>query len=167
MTTFRRTVAKASMFCLFTFLGSSAGAQVADADWLTYNRTLPGDRFSPLKEINRSNVAQLKAICTYTLPEVSSLQTGPLVVGGTMYFTTDEGSYAIDASTCAEKWKQHRHSDTPSMELVNRGFAYTNGRLFRGTSDSHVLAMDPADGHQVWDRVLDVSRRKCEPRPRT
>jgi len=110
----------------------------------------------PLKEIDRSNVAQLKAICTYTLPEVSSLQTGPLVVDGTMYFTTDEGSYAIDASTCAEKWKQHRHSDTPSMELVNRGFAYTNGRLFRGTSDSHVLAMDPAAGHQIWDHVLDV-----------
>jgi alcohol dehydrogenase (cytochrome c) len=45
-------------------------------------------------------------ICTYTLPEVSSLQTGPLVVDGTMYFTTDEGSCAIDASTCAEKWNQ-------------------------------------------------------------
>ncbi len=81
------------------------------------------------------------------------LQTGPLVVDGTMYFTTDERSYAIDASTCAEKWKQHRHSDTPSMLLVNRGFAYTRGRLFRGTSDSHVLAMDPADGRQIWDHV--------------
>ena len=111
MSNLRRTLATACMFCLFSLLGSSSGAQVADADWLTYNRTLPGDRFSPLKEINRSNVAQLKAICTYTLPEVSSLQTGPLVVDGTMYFTTDEGSYAIDASTCAGKWKQHRHSD--------------------------------------------------------
>ena len=39
---------------------------------------------------------------------------------------------------------------------MNRGFAYTNGRLFRGTSVSHVLAMDPADGHQIWDHVLDV-----------
>jgi len=73
-----------------------------------------------------------------------------------MYFTTDEGSYAIDASTCAEKWKQHRHIDTPSMLLVNRGFAYANGRLFRGTSDSHVLAMDPADGHVLWDHVIDA-----------
>ena len=45
----------------------------------------------------------MKAICAYRLPEVSSLQTGPLIVDGTMYFTTDEGSYAIDASTCAEK----------------------------------------------------------------
>ena len=126
------------------------------ADWPSYNRTLPGDRFSPLTEIDRSNVAQLKPVCTYALAEVSSLQTGPLVIAGTMYFTTDEGSYAIDASTCAEKWKKHRHSDTPSALLVNRGFAYANGRLFRGTSDSHVIAMDPADGHQIWDRVIDA-----------
>src|SRR5205807_4884882 len=156
MSILRRTLSTACMLCLFTLLGSSADAQVADGDWLTYNRTLAGDRFSPLKEINRSNVAQLKAICTYTLPEVSSLQTGPLVIDGIMYFTTDEGSYAIDASTCVEKWKQHRHSDTPSMLLVNRGFAYANGRLFRGTSDSHVLAMDPADGHVLWDHVIEA-----------
>jgi alcohol dehydrogenase (cytochrome c) len=154
MPTLRCTLTTACMLCLFALPGCSAVSRDADADWLTYNRTLPGDRFSPLKEIDRSNVAQLKAICTYTLPEVSSLQTGPLVIDGTMYFTTDEGSYAIDASTCAEKWKQHRHSPTPSMLLVNRGFAFTNGRLFRGTSDSHVLAMDPADGHQIWDHVL-------------
>ena len=156
MSTLRRSPGTACLLCLFTLAGCSSGSRVADADWLTYNRTLAGDRFSPLKEIDRSNVAQLKAIWTYTLSEVSSLQTGPLVVDGTMYFTTDEGSYAIDASTCAEKWKQHRHSDTPSMLLVNRGFAYTTGRLFRGNSDSHVLAMDPADGHQIWDHVLDV-----------
>ena len=111
MSALRRTLAAACMLCLFTLSGFSVsrGADV-DSDWLTYNRTLAGDRFSPLKEIDRSNVAQLKAICTYTLPEVSSLQTGQLVVDGTMYFTTDEGSYAIDAGTCAEKWKQHRHS---------------------------------------------------------
>src|SRR5205807_2602813 len=106
MSILRRTLSTACMLFLFALLESSAGAQVADGDWLNYNRTLAGDRFSPLKEIDRSNVAQLKEICTYTLPEVSSLQTGPLVVDGTMYFTTDEGSYAIDASTCAEKWKK-------------------------------------------------------------
>jgi len=156
MSTLPRILAAACMLCMFSLVGSSAAAQVPDGDWLTYNRTLAGDRFSPLREINRSNVAQLKAICTYTLPEVSSLQTGPLVVDGTMYFTTDEGSYAINASTCAEKWKYHRHSDTPSALLVNRGFAYANGRLFRGTSDSHVLAMDPADGHVLWDHVIDA-----------
>ncbi len=72
MSILRRTLSTACMLFLFALLESSAGAQVADGDWLNYNRTLAGDRFSPLKEINRSNVAQLKSICTYKLPEVSS-----------------------------------------------------------------------------------------------
>ena len=72
----------------------------ADAgDWSGYNRNLAGDRYSPLAEINTTNVAQLKTICSYTLPEVTALQTGPIVVSGTMYFTTDTISYAIDGAT--------------------------------------------------------------------
>ena len=135
---------------------AAAPPAIADGDWPGYNRTLAGDRFSPLAEVDRGNVAGLKQICMYELPEVTSLQTGPLVIGGTMYFTTDESSYAIDAATCAEKWKTTRKSETPSFLLVNRGFAYMNGRLFRGTSDSHVLAIDPADGRQIWDHVIDA-----------
>ncbi|HEX6991063.1 MAG TPA: hypothetical protein VF151_04225, partial [Gemmatimonadales bacterium] len=93
---------------------------VALADWPSYNRTLAGDRYSPLKDINRTNVTGLQQLCSYTLPEVTSLQTGPIVIGGTMYFTTDTISYAIDAATCREKWKQVRHSETPSALAVNR-----------------------------------------------
>lgn len=125
-------------------------------DWPAYNRTLAGDRFSPLTEINRANVANLRQICTYTLPEVTSLQTGPLVVSGTMYFTTDTISYAIDAATCAERWKRVRHSETPSFLAVHRGFAYLNGRLFRGTSDAHVIALNAADGRTLWDVEMDA-----------
>jgi len=133
-------------------------ANAADArGWPSYNRTLGGDRFSPLAEIDRTNVASLRQVCAYTLPEVTSLQTGPLVIGQTMYFTTDTISYAIDASSCAEKWRQVRHSPTPSALAVNRGFAYMDGRLFRGTSDSHVLAMDPSDGHMLWDVTIDAA----------
>jgi alcohol dehydrogenase (cytochrome c) len=141
--------------------GVTVHAPVPDAtvssDWPGYNRTLAGDRFSPLSEINRENVAKLQAVCTYALPEVTSMQTGPIVVAGTMYFTTDTISYAIDASNCAEKWKQVRHSTSPSALAVHRGFAYQNGRLFRGTSDAHALAMDTTDGRVIWDRALDVN----------
>ena len=129
---------------------------VNPGDWPAYNRTLSGDRFSPLAEINAANVAQLRTICAYTLPEVTSLQTGPIVVNGTMFFTTDTISFAIDASNCVEKWRSVRHSETPSYLGVNRGFAYMDGKLFRGTSDVHAIALDAADGHVVWDRVLDV-----------
>ena len=134
-----------------------AGEATVASDWPGYNLTLAGDRFSPLSEINRETVTQLHSVCTYTLPEVTSLQTGPLVVAGTMYFTTDTISYAIDAGNCAEKWKRVRHSASPSPLAVHRGFAYLNGRLFRATSDAHVLAMDPADGRVIWDRALDVN----------
>ena len=130
---------------------------IPPGDWLTFNRTLAGDRFSPLAEIDRTNVARLAQVCTYDLPEVTSFQTGPLVVGGTMYFTTDTISYAIDAATCAEKWKRVRHSPTPSRLGVNRGFAYLDGRLFRGTSDAHVIALSADSGHTLWDVTLDVA----------
>jgi len=129
---------------------------VAAGDWPAYNRTLAGDRFSPLDEINRGNVAQLTAVCNYTLPEVSALQTGPIVVAGTMYFTTETRSYAIDAATCAEKWKVERPLERPSALGVHRGFAYLDGRLFRGTSDAHVLALDANDGHTLWDHEIDA-----------
>jgi alcohol dehydrogenase (cytochrome c) len=131
-------------------------AQVPPGDWPGYNRTLAGDRFSPLDEINRGNVAQLQAVCTYTLPEASALQTGPIVIAGTMYFTSDTRSYAIDAASCAEKWLVERPGERRSPLGVHRGFAYLDGKLFRGTSDAHVLALDAADGHTIWDRKIDA-----------
>ena len=134
-----------------------AAQGVAAADWPSYNRTLAGDRFSPLTEIDRGNVAQLRIDCTYTLPEVSAMQAGPIVVDGTMYFTTDRGSYAIDAATCAQMWHVERQSSRPSPLGAQRGFAHLDGRLFRGTSDAHVLALDAADGRTLWDVTMDVA----------
>jgi len=134
-----------------------AAENVAAADWPSYNRTLAGDRFSPLAEIDRGNVAQLRVACTYVLPEVSAMQAGPIVVDGTMYFTTERSSYSIDAATCAQKWRVERQSSRPSPLGVQRGFAYLDGKLFRGTSDAHVLALDAADGHTLWDITIDVA----------
>jgi alcohol dehydrogenase (cytochrome c) len=126
------------------------------ADWPAYNRTLAGDRYSPLADITAANVGQLALHCTYTLPELASFQTGPLVVGGTMYFTTFEGSYAIDAASCKEKWTARRKSTGPAGLAVNRGFAYMDGRLFRGTADAHLIALDASDGHMLWDHAPEV-----------
>src|SRR5216684_1748896 len=104
-----------SRYALFVLLAipTIAPDQNALGDWSAYHRTLTDERFSPLAEINRANVARMHQVCTYTLPEVTSLQTGPIVVNGTMYFTTDTISYAINAGTCAERWKSVRHSPTP------------------------------------------------------
>jgi alcohol dehydrogenase (cytochrome c) len=144
-------------------LTAGAGAAIAaphvplPSDWPAYNRTLAGDRFSPLAEITPENAGQLALHCVYTLPEVVAFQTGPLVIDGTMYFTSYEGSYAIDAATCKEKWSRHDKSTAPPGLAVNRGFAWLEGRLYRGTADAHVVALNATDGHVLWDRALDVA----------
>src|ERR1700760_3930447 len=79
--------------------------RIPAGDWPSYGRTVAGDRFSPLTQIDRAKVARLAQVCRYDLPEVAALQTGPLVVDGTMYFTTDTISYAIDGASCREKWR--------------------------------------------------------------
>ena len=128
----------------------------AAADWPEYNRTVAGERFSPLTQMRPDNVKGLKLRCSYELPEASAFQTGPIVVDGTMYFTTQLGSYALDARTCRLKWTQHLGSNTSDALGANRGFAYLDGRLFRGTADGHVVALAASDGHQLWDQRLDV-----------
>ena len=139
-------------------LPTTSASGVAAGDWPSYNRTLPGDRFSPLTQIDRTNVALLEEICVYTLPELTALQAGPVVVGGAMYFSTDTMTYAIDAATCAERWRRSRHNVSPGGgPAVNRGVAYLDGRVFRGTADAHVVALDANDGHTVWDVQLDVA----------
>ena len=80
-------------------------------------------------------------MCTFETGEQVSFQTGPVVVNGTMYLTSDRGTYAIDAATCAVKWKQSLAFPASSLQ-VNRGVAYDNGRVFRGAGPAHVIALD-------------------------
>lgn len=143
------------------------------ADWLTYNRNLEGVRGSPLREIDTATVGRLRPACSFALDERANFQSGPIVVGGTMYVTTAEYTYAIDASSCELRWK-HRYQYTPRPDFdlkVNRGVAYADGRLFRGANDARVyaggdnfgvtgrmMAFDTRTGGRVWsfDLVADA-----------
>ena len=124
---------------------SPAQRAVSPDDWPGYNRTFAGDRFSPLSDITTENVARLRPVCTFETGEQVSFQTGPVVVNGTMYLTSDRGTFAIDAATCAVKWKQPLPFPPSSLQ-VNRGVAYDNGRVFRGAGPGHVIALDAASG---------------------
>src|SRR3954451_12913128 len=66
-------------------LASAALAQTPAGDWATYNRTLWGDRYSPLAEISPANVHRLRPVGTFDVGEPLNFQTGPVVIGGTMY----------------------------------------------------------------------------------
>lgn len=156
-----RTILIPTLVCLAplaltacTVARPDAGAS-HDGNWPAYNRNVAGDRFSPLDAIARDNVARLVRKCEYVLPAPTSFQTGPLAIDGALYFTSPGGSFAIDAATCAERWRVTH--PTPTGEGVvsaNRGFAYLNGKLFRGTLDGHVLALSPEDGRTLWDVVI-------------
>jgi alcohol dehydrogenase (cytochrome c) len=136
---------------------ASAGG---DADWPMYNRDYDGTRFSPLAQITAANVATLAPVCTYSLGVKANLQSGIVAVDGTLYFTTAVATYAVDATTCALRWK-HGYDYAPKPPFdpnkVNRGLAYLAGpdraRLFRGANDGRVMALDPATGEELWSAV--------------
>src|SRR5688572_25427759 len=68
--------------------GASAPAPAAaTGDWPTYNGPLAGDRYSPLAQITRANVGQVRRVCAFDAPDSVSFQSGIVAVGGTLYFT--------------------------------------------------------------------------------
>ena len=118
----------------------AASAAVADGDWPGYNRTLDGQRYSPLDQITAENAANLKQVCTADLGESGNFQSGIVVVNNMLYATTDANTYAFDPATCQQKWKYHYEQPTPEGLRVNRGVAYADGKLFRGINTGNLLA---------------------------
>ncbi len=119
-------------------------------DWSTYNGPLSGDRYSPLAQISVGNVGQLRPACAFDAPEAVNFQSGIVAVNGVLYFTLFNHTYAVDGATCQQKWK-HTRPEPDTFLMVNRGVAYSDGRVFRGTGDAHVVAINAADGAQIWD----------------
>jgi PQQ-dependent dehydrogenase (methanol/ethanol family) len=129
--------------------GASAVVAAPPVDWPTYNRTLTSDRFAPIAEINSRNVSRLKVHCTYDTGQMNAFQSGLVVVGGTLYATTEHDTIALDPDTCHEKWRTHE--DFPNSYLgAARGVAVLDGRVFRGSSDGRVRAYDAATGKLMW-----------------
>lgn len=119
-------------------------------DWPLYNGDYRSTRFSELAEITPRNVTSLRQVCAYNLPETVTFESGLVEVLGTLYFTTYEYTYAIDAGTCAVKWRERHPIATIPAAAATRGVAYWNGHVFRGSYDGSVIAYDAATGQQRW-----------------
>jgi alcohol dehydrogenase (cytochrome c) len=131
-----------------------ADSRKPDTEWRGYNGGYDATRFSPLTQIDTKNVASLQEVARFRLPETMSFQSEPIMIGDTIYVTTRENTYAIDARTGAQRWVRHHELNYPgSPGRLGRGVAYADGRVFRGLVDGHVLALDARTGDLIWDVV--------------
>ncbi len=123
-------------------------------DWPSYNKTLTSNRFSALTQINRSNVGGLHVLCTYDTGQYTGFTSGLIEVKGALITVTEYDIFSIDPSNCHLNWRAHESYTPASPQGVNRGAAYMDGRLFRGTQDGRVLAYDFQTGKRLWATTI-------------
>jgi alcohol dehydrogenase (cytochrome c) len=125
-----------------------------EEDWPSYNKTLTSDRFSQLSQINKTNADKIKVLCTYDTGVFTGFNSGLLEVNGALIFATEYDIFSIDPSTCHENWRTHEDYQPATPQPVNRGAAYLDGMLFRGTQDGRVLAYDFKTGKRIWETAI-------------
>ena len=124
--------------------------------WLATGRDAGGTYFSPLKDINADNVAQLGFAWEYRLGTRRGLEATPVVVDGALYTTGNFGwVYAVDAATGHELWKYNPEVDGQwgryaCCDAINRGVAVWQGRVYVGALDGYLHAIDAATGQRLW-----------------
>jgi len=121
-----RSIALAALFASAAVVGAQARSSVPAGDWRTINRDLASTRFSPLKDINRSNVSKLAVAWTYPM---KGYNTAPgVVVDGVMYFPAGNRIVALDADSGKEIWVHTEQVPPGSFGGVStRGVGYWPG----------------------------------------
>ncbi len=130
-------------------------------NWLMYGRTYDAHRYSPLKQINKKNVARLIPQWSFQTGVLDGFECTPLVIDGIMYVTTPwNHAYAIDCKTGSQLW--HYQKSLPEnmalcCDAVNRGFAAWGERLYMTTLDAHLVCLDRNTGEEIWDTAITVT----------
>lgn len=146
--------------------GSSLRSADQDAgNWLMYGRTYDDHRFSPLNQINEQTVAKLGLAWSREMGTTRGLEATPLVEDGIIYTT---GSWsvvsAIDAKTGEVRWTynpnvQRERAYFICCDVVNRGVALYHGKVYVGTLDGRLIALDEKTGTPVWSAVAADSTK--------
>ena len=134
------------------------------ADWINWRRTLNGQGYSPLDQINRDTVEELRLVWSWATPPGTDEIT-PLVHDGVMYVPSRSAIQALDAATGDFLWEYVRRrpeagdADLPINRqpgLARRNIAIYGDKIFAGTSSAQLLALDARTGQLVWEhQVID------------
>ena len=133
------------------------GAAADSANWLTYSRDYSNQRFSPLAQVNAGNVKRLVPRWIFQSGVAGGLQATPIVADGVMYLSLPFNHVvALDAASGKELWRyQHkRRTDKMCCGPANRGVAVAYGKVFMGTVDARLIALDAKTGKLAWDTPL-------------
>ena len=136
---------------------NKAGLQTDNV--LTYGLTYDHQRYSPLKQINKSNVKRLVPVWNVSLQNDLGEQAQPILYDGVMFVSNARWTYAIDALTGRVIWRTAVEYDagTPSVVccgVSNKGVAIFEGKVFRTTLDAHVVALDQRTGKELWKQKV-------------
>jgi lanthanide-dependent methanol dehydrogenase len=131
-----------------------------DGQWTMPAKNYASTRYSELAEITADNVKNLQVAFTFSLGVNKGQEAAPLVVGATMYIVTPYPNilYALDLAQpgAPMKWKYEPKPEPASQgvaccDVVNRGAAFADGRIYFNTLDGHAIALDAATGQPVWN----------------
>ncbi|MEL6694093.1 MAG: PQQ-binding-like beta-propeller repeat protein, partial [Pseudomonadota bacterium] len=140
-------------------------AAATPAEWLGYGFDREETRHSPLTGITADNIGELGVAWTYDLATSRGVESTPIVIDGVMYVTSAWSIvYALDAKTGEELWVYDPDVDravgvNACCDVVNRGVALYEGKLFLGVIDGRVEALDAKTGERIWSKVtVDQSK---------
>ena len=132
-------------------------------NWMSYGRTYSEQHFSPLKLVNDQNVSRLRLAWYYDLDTHRGQEATPLVIDGIMYFTSAWSKvFALNAATGKLLWSYDPQvpgewAINACCDVVNRGVAAWDGKIFFGTLDGRLIALNAATGKKVWE-TLTIDR---------
>jgi len=124
--------------------------------WPTYHGNESGNRFSPLNQIDTSNVSRLAPRWMFPVPGAPrALEVTPVVVDGVMYVTSVNEAYALDARSGREIWHYSRPRSQglagDAASGINRGVAVLGDRVFMVSDNAHLFALHRFTGQLMWD----------------
>ena len=135
-------------------------------EWLTYGFTYDEQRYSPLSQIDVDTVSDLGVAWTYDLKTSRGVEATPIVIDGVMYVTSAWSVvHALDAKTGEELWVYDPEVDravgvNACCDVVNRGVAVWEGKVYVGVTDGRLEALDASTGERIWS-VVTVDQSKA------
>lgn len=140
-------------------------------DWMSYRRSYDVTAFSPLDEINRDNVDDLRMMWSYSMRDGSRWLATPIVANGLMYIGEGSGRIlALDVVTGELVWS-HTRTFPPDIAVSQanrrfRGVSIYGDTIYWGTADSYIVALDARTGEQRWEtRTSDYHNREGHAHP--